>query len=94
METDDKLKKFLGNTTQNDEFCDPQTGVCYIKTPDGLIEKKLVEKISAKITAAMYEIPDIACELQPHLDDKLAKLYVNLREAKDLIIQLEARYAD
>lgn len=57
-------------------------------------EKKLVEKISAKIKAAMYEIPDIACELQPPLDDKLAKLYVNLREAKDLIIQLEARYAD
>lgn len=45
METNDKLKNFLGNTAQNEEeFCDAQTGICYIKTPDGLIEKKLVEK--------------------------------------------------
>lgn len=46
METDNKLKNSMGNNSQdqNDEFCDAQTGICYIRTPDGLIEKKLVEK--------------------------------------------------
>lgn len=46
MENNTKLK-FLDNNQpqdQQEEFCDAQSGICYIKTPDGLIEKKLVEK--------------------------------------------------
>lgn len=39
------IDKFLGNKTDiGEEICDPQTGVCYIKTADGLIERKLIEK--------------------------------------------------
>lgn len=44
MEKDAKLLKFLDNMQPNEEFCDRESGVCYIKTPDGLIERKLVEK--------------------------------------------------
>jgi hypothetical protein len=42
---DAKIDEFL-NTENNigEEVCDPKTGLCYIKTSDGLIERKIIEK--------------------------------------------------
>ena len=46
----DKLNKnindFLGNQMEanGEEVCDIKTGVCYVKTKDGLIERTLIEK--------------------------------------------------
>jgi hypothetical protein len=39
------LDKFLNNQSNiGDEICDMQSGTCYIKTADGLIERKIIEK--------------------------------------------------
>lgn len=35
---------FLDNIPAGEEFCDNESGTCYIKTPDGLIERNLIEK--------------------------------------------------
>jgi hypothetical protein len=42
---DKKIDNFL-NKDQNvgQEICDTQTGICYIKTSDGLIERKIIER--------------------------------------------------
>lgn len=40
---DKKLDTFL-DKEQSTEVCDTQTGICYIKTPDGLIERKIIER--------------------------------------------------
>ena len=41
-----KLDDFLDNEELEDgvEVCDPKTGICYIKSKDGLIERKVIEK--------------------------------------------------
>lgn len=43
-----KLDRFLGKKIEEaqigEEVCDLTTGICYIKTKDGLIEKTLIEK--------------------------------------------------
>jgi hypothetical protein len=43
-----KLDQFLGKKIEEaqigEEVCDIKTGVCYIKTKDGLIERTLIEK--------------------------------------------------
>ena len=43
-----KLDGFLGKKIEEahigEEVCDIKTGICYIKTKDGLIEKTLIEK--------------------------------------------------
>jgi hypothetical protein len=43
-----KLDQFLGKKIEEaqmgEEICDIKTGVCYIKTKDGLIERTLIEK--------------------------------------------------
>lgn len=38
------LDQFLTDNEEAVEHCDPNTGICVIKTKDGLIEKKLIEK--------------------------------------------------
>ena len=38
------IDTFLENATEGQEVCDPHTGVCYIKKPDGLIERKVIER--------------------------------------------------
>lgn len=42
----DQMGVFLGEETENteEEVCDIKTGKCYIKTKDGLIERKIIEK--------------------------------------------------
>lgn len=37
----DAIDNFL---SQPEEVCDTETGVCYINNPDGLIERRLIEK--------------------------------------------------
>lgn len=40
-----KINDFLGtNQAEGQEICDIKTGVCYIKTKDGLIERTIIEK--------------------------------------------------
>ena len=43
-----KLDQFLGKRIEEaqigEEVCDIKTGVCYVKTKDGLIERTLIEK--------------------------------------------------
>ena len=40
-----KINDFLGNESNtNQEVCDLSSGVCFIKTPDGLIERRIIEK--------------------------------------------------
>jgi hypothetical protein len=43
-----KLDQFLGKRVEEaqigEEVCDLKTGVCYVKTKDGLIERTLIEK--------------------------------------------------
>jgi hypothetical protein len=41
-----KIDQFLNNNSAQvgEEVCDLKTGICYIKTKDGLIEKTLIEK--------------------------------------------------
>ena len=43
-----KLDQFLGKKIEEaqigEEVCDIKTGVCYVKTKDGLIERTLIEK--------------------------------------------------
>jgi len=43
-----KLDQFLGKKIEQaqigEEVCDLNTGICYIKTKDGLMEKTLIEK--------------------------------------------------
>lgn len=42
---DNKIEEFLGNEPKvGEEVCDLKSGVCYIKTADGLIERKIIEK--------------------------------------------------
>jgi hypothetical protein len=42
---DNKIEAFLNNEPKvGEEVCDLKTGVCYIKTADGLIERKIIEK--------------------------------------------------
>ncbi len=39
------IDDFLGtNPAEGEQFCDPKTGVCYIKSADGLIERVLIDK--------------------------------------------------
>ena len=41
------IDKFLKNESmddKNEEVCDVVTGVCYMKTKDGLIERKMIEQ--------------------------------------------------
>jgi hypothetical protein len=39
------IANFLGNDANvGEEVCDLKSGVCYIKTADGLIERKIIEK--------------------------------------------------
>lgn len=42
----DSINNFLNNedAQMGEEVCDLQTGKCYIKTKDGLIERTLIEK--------------------------------------------------
>lgn len=41
-----KLNNFInsGNESESQEYCDPKTGKCFIKTKDGLIERTIIEK--------------------------------------------------
>ena len=43
-----RLDQFLGKKIEEaqmgEEVCDIKTGVCYVKTKDGLIERTLIEK--------------------------------------------------
>lgn len=40
-----KIEDFLGKEPKvGEEVCDLQSGVCFIKTADGLIERKIIEK--------------------------------------------------
>lgn len=40
-----KIDDFLNEEPNvGEEVCDLKTGICYIKTSDGLIERKLIEK--------------------------------------------------
>jgi hypothetical protein len=40
-----KINDFLGSEPKvGEEVCDLKSGVCYIKTADGLIERKIIEK--------------------------------------------------
>ena len=40
-----KIDAFLNEEPQvGEEVCDLKTGICYVKTADGLIERKLIEK--------------------------------------------------
>ena len=40
-----KINDFLGEQPKTgEEVCDIKTGVCYIKSKDGLIERTLIEK--------------------------------------------------
>lgn len=40
-----KINDFLGGEPKvGEEVCDLKSGVCYIKTADGLIERKIIEK--------------------------------------------------
>jgi len=40
-----KIDEFLNEDPANgEEVCDLKSGICYIKTPDGLIERKIIEK--------------------------------------------------
>lgn len=39
-----KLLKFLDTLQEGHEYCDSETKICYVKTKDGLIERKLVER--------------------------------------------------
>ena len=45
---DKKIGEFLGKpailTQEGEEVCDLRTGICYIKSKDGLIERTLIEK--------------------------------------------------
>lgn len=42
---DNKIEAFLNDEPKvGEEVCDLKTGVCYIKTADGLIERKIIEK--------------------------------------------------
>lgn len=38
------MDNFLGDDEQEIRVCNPKTGVCVIKTKDGLIEKQIIEK--------------------------------------------------
>lgn len=41
------IDKFLDNNqdlSNGEEVCDLKTGICYIKTKDGLIEREILEK--------------------------------------------------
>jgi hypothetical protein len=45
MDNLNKIDNFLNNNPKvGEEVCDLQSGVCYIKTADGLIERKIIEK--------------------------------------------------
>jgi hypothetical protein len=45
MDNLNKIDNFLNNNSKvGEEVCDLQSGVCYIKTADGLIERKIIEK--------------------------------------------------
>jgi hypothetical protein len=45
MDNLNKIDNFLNNKPKaGEEVCDLQSGVCYIKTADGLIERKIIEK--------------------------------------------------
>jgi len=40
-----KIDEFLNEEPKvGEEVCDLKTGICYVKTADGLIERKLIEK--------------------------------------------------
>jgi hypothetical protein len=40
-----KIDDFLGKQPmEGEEVCDIKTGVCYVKTKDGLIERTIIEK--------------------------------------------------
>ncbi len=41
----DNINKFLQTEPKvGEEVCDLKTGICYIKTTDGLIERRIIEK--------------------------------------------------
>lgn len=61
---------------------------------DDMTERELVQQASAELKAAMYEIPDIAAAVDDSVTDNLAKVYVGLKKASELLKTLEARYAD
>jgi hypothetical protein len=45
MDRLNNIDKFLNNNQEvGEEVCDLKSGVCYIKTADGLIERKIIEK--------------------------------------------------
>lgn len=40
-----KIDEFLNSEPKvGEEVCDFKTGICYVKTADGLIERRLIEK--------------------------------------------------
>ena len=40
-----KIDEFLGNQpAEGEQVCDIKTGVCYVKSKDGLIERTIIEK--------------------------------------------------
>jgi len=44
-DNNDAIDEFLGKDAEEGEkVCDIKTGVCYIKSKDGLIERTLIEK--------------------------------------------------
>lgn len=45
MDRLNNIDKFLNNNQEvGEEVCDLKSGTCYIKTTDGLIERKIIEK--------------------------------------------------
>jgi hypothetical protein len=45
MDRLNNIDKFLNNNQEvGEEVCDLKAGTCYIKTADGLIERKIIEK--------------------------------------------------
>lgn len=61
---------------------------------DDMTERELVQQANAELKAAMYKIPDIAAAVDDSVTDNLAKVYVGLKKASELLKTLEARYAD
>ena len=59
-----------------------------------MTEIELVRQVQQKLKEAMYEIPDIAVVVTDSEADRLAKVYVSMKQARELLTELEARYAD
>ena len=59
-----------------------------------MTEIELVRQVQQKLKEAMYEIPDIAVVVTDSEADRLAKVYVSMKQARGLLTELEARYAD